>query len=76
MKAANQPGDGFLGFPACCFSGICQGFSRCNSQQGNGSLMAVQAFAGSMANTGEFAVFGVRERAKALRNGVGHTGNS
>ena len=36
--------------------------------------MAVQAFAGSMANTGEFATFGVRERAKALRNGVGHTG--
>jgi len=50
IEAANQPGNGFLGFPACCFRGICQGFSRFNSQKGNCSLMAVQAFTSGSAN--------------------------
>jgi len=76
LKMAKQPGNGFLSFPACCFRSIGQGVSRRNSQKGNSTLMAVQTFAGSMADTREFAVFGVRERAQGLRNEVGHTGNS
>jgi hypothetical protein len=76
MKAAKQPDNGFLGFPACGFRGICQGLSRCNSQQGNCSLMAVQAFAGSMADASEFAAFCVCERTEKLRNGMGYTANA
>src|SRR5581483_12389289 len=74
LKAANQSGNGFLGFPARCFRGIRQRFSCFKSEQGNGSLRAVQAFTRSLANAYKLATFSIRQRAKGLRNGVGHTG--
>lgn len=60
IEATNQPGNGFLRFPAYRFRGVCQTFSCFKSEQGNSSLMAVQTFAGSVADARQFAPFNIR----------------
>jgi hypothetical protein len=73
IEAANQPRNGFWGFPPGHFRSTHQVFSSFDGEQSDCPLMAAQTFTGSMTDAGEFVMFRVCERAEELGNGMRHT---